>query len=578
MWRNLALILLLCTCGRAQMTFAQTHQDISFSAELSKPKMLLNSTVEYSLILRNAQGTNLQAPDFKNFIVLRGPSRSMGTTIINGVGSSHLTHTWLLQPKREGMLSIGTGSIRAAGRTYRANSKRIEVLPVDATAAAMAPGNFLRAELSTDTAFVGQQIILNLNLYSSTNVISRNLMQEPDFSGFFSQPRRQYDGRPRSVIENGREYQRRTLGSLALFPTKSGRIRIDPYRMVLGTVKYRTSSSFSRRYTEQIPLNTDTLYVEVKELPQPRPDDFSGAVGNYRLDVQADRNQMTTDDALTLRITVTGEGDIERLDAFPPVSEKDWDVYDPKILNEEFLDSPTGMLGRKIFEYKVVPKRAGEYQLKPGLTYFNVDSARYVTDAPEVFPISVTGGTGQVTYQIDTTSAEEEALALLPETDLPAGRSYGSTLPSLAWYWLLFLLPLLGAGAAIGWQRYQAHLAGRDPIELARARAAKAAAQRLKGAKPHLDRVEAKPFYDAIEGALLGYVRDKFDLPIAELSRRNIKSQLTEAGAGDLAQRYDQLLQRCEMALYAGQNQADDLAKTFATASELISDTERALA
>ncbi|MEL7163536.1 MAG: BatD family protein, partial [Bacteroidota bacterium] len=153
MWRYLALITLLCTCGRA---LGQQLQDVSFSAELSKPRMLVNSTVEYSLILRNAQGTNLQAPDFRNFIVLRGPSRSMGTTIVNGVGSSHLTHTWLLQPKREGELGIGTASIRANGRTYRANSKRIEVLPVDATAAAQAPADFLRAELSTDVAYVGQ--------------------------------------------------------------------------------------------------------------------------------------------------------------------------------------------------------------------------------------------------------------------------------------------------------------------------------------------------------------------------------------------------------------------------------------
>ncbi|MEL7161362.1 MAG: BatD family protein, partial [Bacteroidota bacterium] len=378
-------------------------------------------------------------------------------------------------------------------------------------------------------------------------------------------------------IENGREYQKRTLGSLALFPTKSGRIRIGPYRMVLGTVRYRTSSSFSRRYTEQIPLSTDTLFVDVRELPRPRPADFSGAVGSYRLDVQADRDQLTTDDALTLRITVTGEGDIERLDAFPPVSEKDWNIYDPNILQEEFLDSPTGMLGRKVFEYKVVPKRAGKFDLKPGLTYFNVDSSAYVTDAPSVFPITVTGGSGQPTYDIDTTTMAEETLALLPVTSLTPGRRYGSSLPTRPLYWLLFILPLLGAGGAIGYQRYRAYLDGRDPVELARARAAKAATQRLQGAKPHLDRVEAKPFYDAIEGALLGYLRDKFDLPTAELSRTKVRTTLTEAGAASLAERYDKLLQRCEMALYAGQDQAGDLADTYATARELITDTERAV-
>lgn len=574
--RSLFLLLLIWTGFFAAAVQAQQHQDITFSAEVDKEKMLLNSTVEFRLVLRNAQGSDLKPPPFNDFIVLRGPLRSMGTTIINGVGSSHITHTWQLQPKRVGELTIGPASVRTAGRTYRTNSRKINVLEADASAAAASPDDFLRAELSTDTAFVGEQIILDLNLYSTTNVISRNLVQEPDFDGFFAQPRRQYDGRPRAVIENGREYQRRTLGSLALFPTKSGRITITPYRMILGALRYRSNSTFSRRFTEQIPLNTDTLYVEVSELPQPRPATFSGGVGAYRLQVQADRDQMTTDDALTLRITVTGEGDIERLDAFPPVSEKDWDIYDPEIIQEEFLDSPTGMLGRKIFEYKVVPKRAGQYAIKPGLTYFNVDSARYITDAPSTFNITVAGGTGAVTYDIDTTATQEAALTLLPVGQLPNGRSYGSVLPVSPWYWGIFLLPLLLAGGLVGLQRYRSHLDARDPIELARERAAKAATQRLKAAKTHLDQVQARPFYDAVEGALFGYLRDKFQLPMAELSRRNISDRLTAAGAdAQLTARYDNLLQRCEMALYAGQDKADDLAAAYETARELIADTER---
>lgn len=573
--RFLLLFTFLCFCLPSPTVLGQTRQDITFSAEVDKEKMLVNSTIEYRLVLRNAQGTDLKPPPFKNFNVVRGPLRSMGTSIVNGVGSSHITNTWQLTPKKEGIQTIGPATIRVSGRTYRTNSRKIEVLKADANAAAQSPNDFLRAELTTDSAFVGEQIILNLNLYSSTNVISRNLVQEPDFDGFYAQPRRQYDGRPRSVIENGREYQRRTLGSLALFPTKSGRITITPYRMILGALRYRSNSTFARRFTEQIPLNTDTLYVDVQELPQPRPAEFSGGVGSYRLQVQADRDQMTTDDALTLRITVTGEGDIERLDAFPPVSEADWDVYDPDILQEEFLDSPTGMLGRKVFEYKVVPKRAGTYTLRPGLTYFNVDSADYVTDVPTTFNVTVTGGSGNATYEIDTTSAEAVELSLLPVTSLPKGKVYGSIIPTKPWFWGLFLLPLLLAGGLIGFQRYQDHLDARDPIALAQERAARAATQRLKGAKVHLDQVAARPFYDAVEGALLGYLRDKFQLPVAELNRKNILEKLTTAGADtSLTTRYDKLLQRCEMALYAGQDKADDLADAYASARDLITDTE----
>jgi hypothetical protein len=574
--RFFALFLLLfCTCGPALYLNAQ-HQDITFTAELDKEQMLQNSTIEYKLTLRNAQGTNLTPPSFKDFEVLRGPMRAMGTSIVNGVGTSYLSTSWQLQPRRTGKLAIGPATIRAAGRTYRANSRQVQVLEIDEAAANAAPDNYLRAELSTTQAYVGQQIILDLNLYSSDNVISRNLTQEPGFDGFYAQPRRQYDGRPRSVIENDKEYQRRTLGSIALFPTKSGRIVIPPYRMILGALQYRSNSTFSRRYTEQLPLSSDTLYVNVRELPQPRPDNFSGGVGNYRMEVQADRDRMTTDDALTLRLTITGEGDIERIEAFPPVSEADWDVYDPNILQEEFLDSPTGMLGRKVFEYKIVPKRPGTYPLRPALSYFNVDSAAYLINAPTTFTIKVTAGNGATTYAIDTSTEATAKLTLQAVTELPAGKRYGSSLPRQPLYWAFFLLPLLVAGGLVGWRRYQDHLAGRDPLALAAERAARAATERLKSAKTHLEKVDAKPFYDAVEGAIFGYLRDKFQLPMAELSRRNIKEKLKAAGADEaLTSRYDSLLQRCEMALYAGQDKADDLAAAYATARDLIADTER---
>ena len=576
MWKNIALILLLCTCASARYLVAQQHQDIAFVAEVDKSKMLINSTVRFQLTLRNASGEQMRLPNFKDFIVLNGPSRSIGTRNINGVFSSYESNTWLLQPKREGTLTIGPATIRAKGRTYRTNSKTIEVLPIDAEAQAAAPDNFLRADISTNTAFVGQQIILDLNLYTTTRETSRNLMQEPDFDGFFAQPRRQYDGRPRTVIENGQEYQRRTLGSLALFPTKSGLIKITPYRMILGTVRYRDVGGMARRYNEQVPLATDTLYLEVAELPQPRPDNFSGGVGSYRFQVQANRNDMTTDDALTFRITITGEGDIQRVEGAPPVDEKDWDIYEPEIIEEEFLDSPTGILGRKIIEYKVVPKRAGIYNLKPELVYFNVDSAAYVSDAPTDFSVTVTGGDGTPTYEIDTTAIVEEALTLQPATKLSPGFTYGDE-PANHWpFWVLFLLPILVAGGAIGWQQYQQHLEDRDPAEVAANRAAKAAAQRLKSAKAHLEKVEPKAFYDAVENALLGYLKDKFQLPTSELSRKNIKSQLAAAGADDsLIGRYDNLLGRCEVALYAGQSSAGDLAGTYQDARKLIEETER---
>lgn len=555
------------------------QSDIAFTAKLNKRQMLTNSTVEFTLTLTNAKAESEPTPPkFTDFKVLNGPNRAMRTSLINGVASSSISYTWLLQPKRAGQLTVGPATIRALGRTRRSNSQRVEVLPPDAEASGLQPNQQLIAELSTTEAYVGQQIILNLKLYTASNVVSRNIMKEPTFDGFFNRSRRQYDGRPKQTMLNGKEYEVRTLGSIALFPTKIGRLTITPYDMIVGVVRYRNVGGMSRRFMEQIALSTDSAFVNVQELPQPQPKDFSGGVGTYRLDITTDKDRMTTDDALTMRVTVVGEGDIKRVKAFDPVDRKDWEIYNPKILQEDLLDSPSGIIGRKIFEYKIVPKRGGQYRLNPKLVYFNVDSLDYVELAPETFDVVVTGGTGEITYDIDTTSLEDE-LALLPVTTLPAGNTYGND-PADGWlYWLLFLLPLLGAGGAIGWVRYQDHLAGRDPAELARAKAVKAATERLKIAEGYQKSANSKQFYDAVEGAMLGYLKDKFSLPTVDLSRKNIADQLQKAGADDqLIARYDEMLQRCEIALYAGQSSSEDLAETYRVARELIIDTDKSLA
>lgn len=568
----LTYFLLLTTLVHAQ------HQDITFIAELSKERMLQNSTLTYSLTLRNAQGEELTPPEFTDFEVLQGPNRSIGTTILNGVATSQMTFSWTLQPSRTGTLTLGPATVRASGRTYRTNSERVVVLEQDDASPGAAPENFLRVEVSTDRAYVGQQIILNLNLYASVNPISRNMVREPDMDGFFARPRRRFDASPANVIEMGREYERRTLASLALFPMKSGRLAIDPYRMVIGTVRMRSNSSFSRRYTEQIPVNSDTVFIEVMELPQPRPADFSGGVGSYTINVDIDREKMTTDDALKITLQVTGQGDVQRLEAPAPVDEADWNVYDPRVTQEEFMDSPSGMFGRKTFEYQLVPKRSGTYTVRPALTYFDTDSARYVTLAPKSYSIVVGGGSGQKSYTIDTTAVTDEALSLQPAPPLKPSRVREGNFGGRPLFWGLVLLPLLIAAGVAARVRIKERLANRDPAIALREGAGKVASARLKEARLHLKKVAPRPFYDAVEDALLRYLKDKFSLSVVELSRGNIRQVLGDAGvAVALSERYDTLLARCEMALYAGQDSAAELDDTYATAVELISQTERQL-
>jgi hypothetical protein len=562
---------------------AQQHRDITFDAKVNKQKMLLNSTLEYSVSLRNSRGEDFQAPDFQGFTVLSGPGRTMGTNIVNGVSTTYQSYSWLLQPLKTGRFIIGPASIRAKGRTYQTNSKAVEVLPVDAKLAATAPGNFLRLEFSQDSAYVGEQLIMDLVLYTSDNAISRNLVAEPDLNGFFAFPRRQFDGRTKSVLENGKEYLARTIASTALYPLKSGELVVEPYRLLLGVVRYRNpQSTFSRRYTERIPLQTDTTRLLISELPAPRPENFSGGVGNFRMEASIDRVELSTDEAITLRLIISGEGDVKRITAPSPVDENNWVIYDPDVLKEEFYDSPTGMYGQKILEYKIVPKRAGSYALRPNLSYFNPDSSRYVEMIEQDYTVEVSQGAAAVNYaETEDTTATTEVLALRPATPVKGLRRYGiassSSLPRLLG-WSLAILPGLLFGGYFFLDRRRKAEARIDPAEKARLQALRLAEGQLQQAREQMEAKQPALFYGAVEDALLGYLRNKFRLPVSDLSKRNIEQLLLNRGANTtLATAYVELLRRCELTLYGGGG-GGGLQETYNEAKKLILDTEAIVA
>lgn len=574
--RLIGLFIAACLLGGLS---AQQHADITFDAKISKSKMLLNSTVEYEVSLRNASGNNFQAPSFKDFTVISGPGQLRGTSIINGATTTYLTYSWLLQPKKTGQLVILPASIQAAGRPYKSNAVALEVIAPDASLDKLAPDNFLRVEFGTDTAYVGQQLLLNLRLYTTDNVVSRNIVAAPDLSNFLALNRRYYDERTQTVIENGKEYLVRTIDSKAIYPSKSGEITIEPFRLLLGVMRYRNpQSSFSRRYTERIPIQTDTTRLFVKELPSPRPANFSGGVGRFRLESSINKDSLSTDEAITLRMTINGEGDINRITALLPVPKEDWVIYDPLILQENLNESPSGVFGNKVLEYQIIPKRPGSYTLAPTLNYFDIDSSAYVSLAPINYQIQVTQGSSITNYEEDKQNLEIDSSALiklLAAKKLGRIKNYTQTTLSEGVFWSLILLPLL-LFSALYWQDRKRKTAEHlDPRELAKRKAANLANKRLQLAKEAQQKQAPKAFYDAIEDAIIGYIKDKFQLQASELNKRNIHQLLLDKGAPEiLANDYVALLEKCELALYARQDQAADLAATYEKAKSMILKTE----
>lgn len=565
-------MLLLLLLGCLLPLSAQRHRDITFDAKLTKSRVLLNSTLEYSVTLRNSRGDDFRPPSFPGFLVLNGPGRTMGSNTVNGSTTTYQSYTWLLQATRAGTLTIGPASIRAGGRTYRTNSVTVEVFPPNEKLAANAPDNYLELRLSTDTAYVGQQVILDLVLFTTDNAISRNLVAEPALDDFFSYPRRQYDGRPRNVLENGKEYVAQTVASVATYPLKSGTLTIEPYRVLLGLVRYRNPrSTFSRRYTERIPIQTDTTTLFVRDMPPPVPNDFSGGVGSFRLESNLDRDTLSTDDALTLRLTITGKGDVKRINVPEPVDPTEWVIYDPKKLKEEFYDSPSGIFGQKILEYKLVPKRAGEKRLRPTLRYFDPDSSRYVRLSDLDYRVLVTQGSVVGNYDEPEVADSTPVLQLIPAGPVRKVRRYGTGWLDWGSGLALGLLPVLALFGLFFVDRSRRRAASLDPREKARRAARKLADSRLAKARQALRNRDAPATYAAIQDALLGYLRDKLNVPVKELSKHRIGDLLSQKEVPDATVNdFIGVLNRCELALYGATADAEEAQRAYAAAERCL--------
>ncbi len=581
------LFFLLLLAG--SLTAQQQEATVTFTASADGERILLGSYLNVTFTLANAQGTEFALPAIEGAEVVSGPASSVRTSIINGAMSSQASYAYVLKPERTGTLTIPPATIRANGRTFRTNPLRVEVLKADAASAALAPNIKLVADLSTATAYVGQQIVLDYKLYTTTDVETINPMQESDYAGFFSQEVRQFDGRVYREVLDGKQYYVKILKRLVIFPQRSGRLEITPYRAMLGIPEGERQANngffFSRRRRQE-PAETRPVFVNVKELPAPAPPEFSGAVGRYTFTADLSNDEITTDDALTLLLTVRGEGDLERVQAPDPGLSADWEVYDGKLLDEEWVVDPTGVYGRKSFEFPLVPRRPGQFTVTPTFTYFNVDSARYVKAESLQFRVRVRPGTNLGTDQVNDELTVADSLAraenrprMAPDAASLNPRRYGSSFLGGGLYWMLVLLPFLGLGFLWLRDRRRAQLAGRDPEQVRRQRAVRMATDRLKRARAHQADVNDPAYFAEISQALLGYVADKLRIPTSELSKTEVHRRLVDTGVSfATADRYVDLLKRCEIALYAGGGRtAAERADLYDQARMLIVGTEKEL-
>lgn len=546
-WKWLVVVLFLLI---PLMGFSQER----FYARTDVREILPNSFFEVEFVMENINGTDFSPPDFSPFTVVSGPSTSTQMSIINGRRSQKKSYGYRLLARQPGTFTIGPATIRYKRKTLQTEPLEIKVVERRSSGGEQkAEDVFVRAEVSDTVVYPGQQIVLNYVLYTTKRVSNYNYLSNPNYEGFYTQEIEARDQPERRVID-GREYQVQVFQSIALFPQKLGDLYLQPVQFSLG-IGQRNDPFNLFNQTRQIPVTTNDLWIRVKALPEGAPESFNGAIGKYTMSASINTRQATTDDALSLKITIQGNGLAKFIEA--PVVDlgTSFDVYDPKLLDEQVYPTNDDIISRKTFEYLLVPRKEGRQDFQVAFSYFDTDSSKYETLNSEIFSVLIRPGQNNTSNLTPEEILEKYQLRpLMMDTKLYQYRAYFVASP---WFYIVVAILFLGIPIMLLYRYFQIKRGKIDPLEWKRKRAAKEATRRLAKAKELVTGSKPQEFYRAISEALEKYIADKFSIHTADLSKENITLQLKEKLVDqDSIEEYLTIQQKCDLALFGGVNAA----------------------
>jgi hypothetical protein len=305
-------------------------------------------------------------------------------------------------------------------------------------------------------------------------------------------------------VVGGLRYNTRILRSIALYPQKIGKLSIDPATLQVavvdgGSPDPLTGLTFGAEI-RRVPLRTDGITLTVKPLPPNPPTSFSGGVGIFNMSSVINRTDVTTDDALTLRLTLTGDGDMKRVQA-PNLNLGDaFEIYNPRTIDEEASETGGLRVSRKTIEYLIMPKKKGRFTIQPEFSFFNSESKQYETLKDYSYQINVRQGSAKSATSRD---GLEGGSGLRPLKSIVYLRKGQAPLFNNPLFWILALAPFLVWGSILGYQYLRA--LGKEQRDIVRLQksARKIALGHLNQAEKHLKANNSREFYDAVSKAIL---------------------------------------------------------------------------
>ncbi|MBK8563236.1 MAG: BatD family protein [Saprospiraceae bacterium] len=297
-------------------------------------------------------------------------------------------------------------------------------------------------------------------------------------------------------------------------------------------------------------------------------------VGNYEFQAGIDRKAATTDDAVTLRMVVKGNGDVKRVQPPPLVLSDSFEVYEPKTVDEKSDEIRGEVVSEKTFEYLILPKHAGDYTIRPSIGYFDAESGKYSNFPTAALSLSVKIGSGQ-SRSISQVQGSQSINDILPIRSIAKLEKQRFIFLGTWLFYMLALVPVAVFLVILARQKKQKELAAIDPSISKSKSAGKEAHKRLAMANQQLQAGNSKAFYDEISKAYIGYVCDKTGLSLSQLTNDNVREKLStlqigEANIGEFVK----IIQTCEVALFAGMGNSSSMQSMYENAINVISNIE----
>ena len=565
-------------------TVASADEQVSFAVQA--PMVVAKGEavrVEFSLNASPDEGS-FTAPSFEGFDVIAGPAFSQGSSIqiVNGqmTRSSNYTITYVLLPQQEGNFTIGAASVRVGKSQYKTKELPIEVVEetpessggqqavqgcqsADDVQQVSKDDILLRMILSRTTAFKGEPIRATLKLYYRVNLRGDNGSKFPSFNGFWAQEIEQ-DAQPQRERYNGKVYETQVIKEYLLYPQQSGELTVEPAELnVVEQVLVQSANpdpffgGGHEVYDVRRSLRTAPVKVTVRDLPAGAPASFSGAVGKFTMASDVPSTELAANSAATYTIKISGTGNLSFVQAPKLTLPSSFEQYNVKT-TESMKTTAAGTTGYRQFEYPFIARAEGEYEIAPvEFTYFDPAKKQYITLSTARLPINVAPDAGGGAAAQVVTGLSKEDVKLLGQDirfiKLGRGNLHLQGRPFMGGTLYFVLLAAIVGLFAAAYVALRKRIRDRQNAVLMRGkRANKVAVQRFRAAAKFMQEENRHAFYEEMLRALWGYMSDKFNIPVANLTKENVREELNKRGVSqELSQSFSEIISQCDEAQYS---------------------------